>query len=205
MIVREGYPFIIVPLVVTAILFFTGYWIIALIFAAITAFMLLFFRDPHRAVVTDADLVVAPADGRVTKIAKLDPTDPASPTIVSIFLSVFNVHINRAPVAGKITNITYKKGSFVIATREDASQVNEQNALTIENDRVRVVCTQIAGVVARRIVCWKRAGDTVALGERFGMIKFSSRTDLVLPANVEITTEIGARVRGGVSIIGKVR
>ena len=205
MIVREGYPFIIVPLVVTIILFLTGYWLIAALFAIVTVFMLSFFRNPNRQIPLETDLIVSPADGKITRIAKLDPDDPASPTIVSIFLSVFNVHVNRAPVAGKITKIDYKAGRFVTAMRDDASQINEQNALTIENERVRVVCTQIAGILARRIVCWKRVGDSVNLGERFGMIKFSSRTDLVLPANVQIETELGARVRGGISIIGRVR
>lgn len=165
--------------------------------------MAYFFRDPRRTAPIDSRIVVAPADGRVTRIEKINPQDAQSPLVVSIFLSVFDVHINRAPIAGEITDVTYVKGRFVIATRDDASIVNEQNAVTIKGELMTVVCKQIAGVLARRIVCWKRAGDTVALGERFGLIKFSSRTDLVLPAEVSVVVNIGDKVRGGVSIIGK--
>jgi phosphatidylserine decarboxylase len=113
------------------------------------------------------------------------------------------VHINRAPVAGKITDVTYTRGKFLMATNERASLLNEQNALTIQGEKVTLVCKQIAGVLARRIVCWKRAGDEVALGERIGLIKFSSRTDLVLPAGVEVLVRVGMRVRGGATIIGR--
>ncbi len=192
------------PLILAIILLATGYWALAAILGFIAAFMAFFFRDPRRTMPTDTSLVVAPADGRVTRVERLDPDDAQSPTIVSIFLSVFDVHINRAPIAGEVTNVSYTKGRFVIATRADASLVNEQNALTISNERVTVVCRQIAGVLARRIVCWKKAGDRVALGERFGLIKFSSRTDLVLPPEVDVAVRVGERVRGGVSIIGRV-
>jgi phosphatidylserine decarboxylase len=148
--------------------------------------------------------VVSPADGRITRIEKLSPEDPQSPTVVSIFLSPFDVHINRSPIAGEVTNVAYTKGRFMIATRDEASLVNEQNALTIRGEKMTVVCKQIAGVVARRIVCWKRPGDTLGLGERFGLIKFSSRTDLVLPPEVEVLQSVGAKVRGGVSVVGRI-
>lgn len=104
-----------------------------------------------------------------------------------------------------MTDLTYTKGSFVIATRDEASLVNEQNSLTIRGPRVTVVCKQIAGVLARRIVCWSKPGDKLALGERFGLIKFSSRTDLILPAEIEVTAQVGDRVRGGVTIVGRLR
>ncbi len=195
----------LVPLILAIILLATGYWTLAAILGLLAAFMAFFFRDPRRTMPTDTSLVVAPADGRVTRVERLDPEDAQSPTVVSIFLSVFDVHINRAPIAGEITNVSYTKGRFVIATRADASIVNEQNALTISNERITVVCKQIAGVLARRIVCWKKAGDSLALGERFGLIKFSSRTDLVLPPEVEVAVRTGERVRGGVSVIGRVR
>src|SRR3989442_889746 len=116
----------------------------------------------------------------------------------------FDVHVNRAPIAGKITDISYSKGKFLMATNERASLVNEQNALTIEGEKVNVVCKQIAGILARRIVCWKHKDDRVALGERIGMIKFSSRTDLILPGNVKVIAVKGAKVRGGTSIIGRI-
>lgn len=201
--VRDGLPFVLIPLALALILLAVGLWQLTLVLVALALFMGFFFRDPRREIPLEANLVVAPADGRITRIAKLDPQDTNSPTIVSIFLSVFDVHINRAPIAGTISDVTYTKGRFVIATRNDASLINEQNSLTIRGERMTVVCKQIAGVLARRIVCWKHSGDTVALGEKFGLIKFSSRTDIVLPPEVRIAVEVGGRVRGGVTIIGK--
>ena len=167
--------------------------------------MAFFFRDPRRSSPTDSTLVVAPADGRVTRVKPLEDRSDGSAKVVSIFLSPLDVHINRAPIAGKITNISYTRGKFLMATNENASLVNEQNALTIEGEQVTVVCKQIAGILARRIVCWKRVGEEVTLGERFGLIKFSSRTDLLLPANVEIMVAEGDRVKGGTTIIGRIR
>jgi phosphatidylserine decarboxylase len=201
-IVREGYPFILVPLIVAVVTVVLGLWYVGLLFLIVTAFMAYFFRDPHRVPPDDPKLVVAPADGRVTRI-KPATDEPDSGTVVSIFLSPLDVHINRSPIAGKITNTVYTRGKFLMATNEMASLVNEQNALTIQGE-ITVVCKQIAGILARRVVCWKQAGDTLALGERFGMIKFSSRTDLVLPANVKITVTEGARVRGGTTVIGRI-
>jgi phosphatidylserine decarboxylase len=148
---------------------------------------------------------VAPADGKVTVVKPIHAGNPDSPQLVSIFLSPLDVHINRAPIAGTITNITYTEGKFLMATNQNASLVNEQNVLTIEGEFITVVCKQIAGILARRIVCWKTAGEKVALGERFGMIKFGSRTDVVLPATVEVLVKQGVRVKGGTSVIGRVR
>lgn len=202
---RDGIIYVILPVIALVIAAVSGYWYVAVGFALVAAFMAFFFRDPRRAAPSDADIIVSPADGRVTRVERLAPDDPQSGTIVSIFLSVFDVHINRAPVAGEITDVTYTRGRFVIATRADASLVNEQNALTIRNERVTIICKQIAGVLARRIVCWKRAGDSLKLGERFGLIKFSSRTDLILPSSVEVEVEVGDRVKGGLTIIGRVR
>lgn len=204
--VRDGLPYVLGPLLAALLAGASGYWLIALGAVLLAAFMAYFFRNPRRTAPAEAEgIVVAPADGRVTRVERLDPTHAQSPMVVSIFLSVFDVHVNRAPIAGMITDMTYTKGRFVIATREDASVVNEQNALTIRGEHITVVCKQIAGVLARRIVCWKRRGDPVTLGERFGLIKFSSRTDLVLPPEVEVAVRVGERVRGGVSVIGRVR
>lgn len=202
---RDGIPFVLVPAVLAILALAFGYWYVALPLLLLAAFMAYFFRNPGRSTPADESLVVSPADGRVTRVARLDSDDAQSPTVVSIFLSVFDVHVNRAPIAGEITDVTYTRGRFVIATREDASLVNEQNSLTIRGARMTVVCRQIAGVLARRIVCWKSAGDKLSLGERFGLIKFSSRTDLVLPPEVEVSTRVGEKVRGGVSIIGRLR
>ena len=203
--IKDGLPFVLIPLAAALAAFALGYWYVGLPLALVALFMAYFFRDPRRDAPSDAGLVVSPADGRVTRVAALDQNDAQSPTVVSIFLSVFDVHINRAPIAGEITDVTYTKGRFLIATREDASLVNEQNSLTIRGPLLTVVCKQIAGVLARRIVCWKRAGDNLALGERFGLIKFSSRTDLILPAEIEVTTQVGEKVRGGLSVVGRLR
>ncbi len=203
--IRDGIPFVFIPLAAALLAAVTGYWYVAVPLFLLALFMAYFFRDPERVSPTDQDMVLAPADGRVTRVAPAMPDDPKSPQVVSIFLSPFDVHINRAPIAGEILDVAYTKGRFLIATREEASVVNEQNALTIRGDRMTVVCKQIAGVLARRIVCWKQKGERVNLGERFGLIKFSSRTDLVLPPEVEISVRIGDRVRGGVTVIGRLR
>jgi len=182
-----------------------GFWTLGIVFAMLAAFMAFFFRDPKRETPTEADVVVAPADGLVTRVQPIQEGNDRSATLVSIFLSPLDVHINRAPISGKITNVSYTHGKFLMATDERASLVNEQNALTIQGEKITVVCKQIAGILARRIVCWKRAGERVALGERFGMIKFSSRTDILLPESVEVLVTKGQRVQGGTTIIGRMR
>ncbi|MEP6743851.1 MAG: phosphatidylserine decarboxylase family protein [bacterium] len=204
-IAREGIIYILVPAVVALLLMLFGFWLAAIPLAIVTAFMAFFFRDPKRQPPEDSRLVVAPADGRVTRVKQIEEGDSHAATLVSIFLSPLDVHINRAPIAGEITNIAYTRGKFLMATDENASLVNEQNALTIQGEKIAVVCKQIAGILARRIVCWKRAGERVSLGERFGLIKFSSRTDILLPSQVEVLVSEGARVRGGVTIIGRIR
>jgi len=198
-ITKEGFPYIIVPLLLTVAAGALGYWYVAAFLLLITLFMAFFFRDPQRIPPSDPDVVVSPADGKVTRI-ELQPQG----SIISIFLSPLDVHINRSPIPGKIIDVLYSPGKFLIATSERASLVNEQNALTIQGDRVTVVCKQIAGILARRIVCWKRKGDNLSLGERFGMIKFSSRTDLLLPGNVTVTVKKGERVRGGTTVVGRI-
>ena len=205
MFVRDAIPWVLIPVLAALALLWLGFWWLSVPLLLVAAFMAYFFRDPRRAAPAGADVVVSPADGRVTRVEKVSPEAPDSATVVSIFLSPFDVHINRSPIAGRITSVNYTKGRFMIATRDEASLVNEQNSLTIRGERITVTCKQIAGVLARRIVCWKRAGDTLELGERFGLIKFGSRTDLTLPAEVEVLVEVGARVLGGVSLIGRIR
>ena len=192
------------PAVLAIALFVLGWWPLGVVFAVLSGFMAFFFRDPRRQSPTDPNVVVAPADGRVTRVRPVE-ADEGSATVISIFLSPFDVHINRAPISGEITNVSYTSGKFLMATDEKSSLVNEQNALTIKGEKITVVCKQIAGILARRIVCWKRAGERVALGERFGLIKFSSRTDVLLPASVEVLVAEGARVQGGTTIIGRIR
>lgn len=200
---REGLPYILIPVVLAIGLLAFKLWPIALILIALAGFMAFFFRDPRRTAPTEAGVIVAPADGRITRICALAEGDENSPTVISIFLSPLDVHINRAPIAGTITSVTYTQGRFLMATKEEASLVNEQNALTIRSEELTVVCKQIAGILARRIVCWKSAGDSLALGERFGLIKFSSRTDLILPPQVKIEAREGMRVKGGATILGR--
>jgi phosphatidylserine decarboxylase len=204
-IAREGIIYILVPAAVTVLLLLLGLSLAAIPFAIVTAFMAFFFRDPRREPPDDPRLVVAPADGRVTRVKQIEEGNQQSATVVSIFLSPLDVHINRAPIAGEITNVAYTRGKFLMATNQNASLVNEQNALTIRGEEITVVCKQIAGILARRIICWKHAGERVSLGERFGLIKFSSRTDILLPPQVEVLVHEGARVRGGVTIIGRIR
>ena len=204
MFVRDAIPWVLVPLAAAVAASVFGWWWLAVPVALLAAFMAYFFRDPQRVAPADAGLVVSPADGRVTRIEKADAADANSATVVSIFLSPFDVHINRAPIAGEVVEVKYREGRFMIATRDEASLVNEQNSLTIRGESITVTCTQIAGVLARRIVCWKRAGDKLALGERFGLIKFGSRTDLLMPREVLVSVKVGERVRGGISIIGRI-
>ena len=202
-IVREGIPYIVVPLVLSVAATAFGLWYVGLLFFLIALFMAYFFRDPRRVPPSDPDVVVSPADGRVTRIES-PATEANAPTLISIFLSPLDVHINRSPIRGKIVDVVYSPGKFVMATKEEASLVNEQNALTIQGEKITVVCKQIAGILARRVICWKGKGDQLKLGERFGMIKFSSRTDILLPANVKVTVAEGDRVRGGITVIGRI-
>ena len=204
-IAREGIVYVLVPLLLAALALALGYWPIAIPFLFVAGFMLYFFRDPERQAPTEADVVVAPADGRVTRVRALAPESENSATLISIFLSPLDVHINRSPIAGKVTDVSYIKGKFLMATDERASLINEQNVLTIAGDNVSIVCKQIAGILARRIVCWKHKSDSVALGERIGLIKFSSRTDVVLPANVKVEVAEGMKVKGGTTIIGRIQ
>jgi phosphatidylserine decarboxylase len=196
----------LVPAALVVVALLLGFWPLALLLGILAAFMAFFFRDPERQPPSDPNVIVAPADGRVTRVRQVaEKSNEVSANVVSIFLSPLDVHINRAPIAGEITNVAYTRGKFLMATNENASLVNEQNALTIKGERVTIVCKQIAGILARRIVCWKQPGERLALGERFGLIKFSSRTDVLLPADVEVVIAEGARVKGGTTIIGRIR
>lgn len=202
---KEGYPFIFGCLLFASIFgglyFYTGnilFMPLMSLFALLAAFMAYFFRDPERNIPEDADIIVSAADGRVTRIEERE-----NGNFVSVFLSPLDVHINRAPIAGKIIQVDYIKGKKNPATSDAASLVNERNSLTIQGEKMKVVCTQIAGIVARRIVCWNKTGDDLELGQKFGLIKFSSRTDLLMPKNAKILVKPGDRVVGGETIIAK--
>jgi len=194
--VRDGIPYVVVPLVLAVVPVLLGYWLLAIPFVLIAAFMAYFFRDPHRSIPTEPGIVVAPADGLVTIVRLADGLEhPES----------LDVHINRSPIGGVITEIAYKKGKYLMATKAESRLLNEQNSLIIQGDGLTVRCTQIAGILARLIVCWKQRGERVKCGERFGMIKFSSRTDVLMPPNVDVVVHEGMRVRGGVTIVGRVQ
>lgn len=196
--VKEGLPFIIVPLLLAVVCAIFNYWIIAALFVALALFMMYFFRDPQRTIPTEADIIVSAADGKVTRIEDRDDGK-----FVSVFLSPVDVHINRAPIAGKVIKVELFQGKKAPATSNEASEKNERNAMTIQGEKMTVVCTQIVGILARRIVCWSKTGDNLELGEKYGLIKFGSRTDLMMPKNVEILVKVGDRVVGGETIIAK--
>ncbi len=162
----------------------------------LAGFCLYFFRDPDRTP-PPGDVLVAPADGKVVAIRQIAPGE----TRVSIFLNIFNVHVNRTPLPGKITDIVYQKGKFLVASDEAASVENEQNTLTLEGQGSRVVCRQIAGLIARRIVCYKHAGDSLAAGERIGYIKFGSRVDVIFGAEWNSAVKVGDKVAAGTTIL----
>ena len=196
--VKEGLPFVIIPLLIAVFLAVFAGWIFAVSFVALALFMAFFFRDPQRAVPDEADVIISAADGKVTRIEERE-----NGKFVSVFLSPTDVHINRAPIAGKVIKIEMFRGKKAPATRNAASQTNERNAVTIEGEKMTVVCTQIVGILARRIVCWSKVDDNLKLGEKFGLIKFGSRTDLLMPKNVEIAVKIGDKVVGGETIIAR--
>ena len=198
--VKEAIPFILIPLAIAAIFAIFQIWIGVAVFVLLAVFMAYFFRNPNRAIPGEADIVLSAADGRVTRVE-----DRENGKLVSVFLSPVDVHINRSPISGKVVKIEYFRGKKKPATSGAASEINERNALTIEGEKMTVVCTQIAGILARRIVCWKKEGDNLEIGERFGLIKFGSRTDLLMPQTVEILVKIGDKVRGGETIIAKLK
>jgi phosphatidylserine decarboxylase len=165
-------------------------------FFLLAAFCLYFFRDPDREVPA-GPVAVSPADGKIVAVIP----DSGNTTRISIFLNIFDVHVNRSPIAGRVSKINYQKGEFLVASKEQASAQNEQNVVTIDGDGTQVVFKQIAGLIARRIVFRKKIGDTVAAGERVGLIKFGSRVDVILGPEWQITAAPGLRVKGGASIL----
>lgn len=167
-------------------------------FYLLAAFCLYFFRDPER-VPPEGDLIIAPADGKVVGVKQIGPEE----TRVSIFLNIFNVHVNRTPIPGKITGVAYQSGKFLVASHEAASVENEQNTLVVENGSTRVICRQIAGLIARRIVCYKKAGDTVRPAERIGYIKFGSRVDVLYGPEWRTRVKQGDRVAAGTSVLAE--
>jgi phosphatidylserine decarboxylase len=200
--VKDGYKFAAPPLLVGIVGVVLHWNWLGGVLIFLGLFVMFFFRDPERTPPPDQDTIVSPADGRIMEV--VDESRDAKPgRRISVFLSIFDVHVNRSPVAGRITAIEYRTGKFYGAMRGRASAENEQNAFYVQSDRGEVVFKQIAGWVARRIVCWKSVGDSVIRGERVGMIRFGSRMDIWLPEGVEILVRPGQHVAGGTSVLAR--
>jgi phosphatidylserine decarboxylase len=202
--VRDGY-FYAVPLIAAALLL--G-WLTSPLWAIIPCllafFFLWFFRDPERAIPQDAGAVVSPGDGKVTDVSTVIAGNEKQMRI-SIFLSVFNVHVNRSPITGVIREVRYQRGKFLDARSKDCAELNEQNVVTVEGDGHRVVFKQIAGLLARRIVFYPKVGDRLERGQRVGLIKFGSRVDVVLDASARVSVKIGDVVKGGATVLAYVQ
>jgi len=203
-VASEGWPFIIPLAIVTALLLFFGWKNTAAAALVLTLFVLFFFRDPERTLPEGKDLVVSPADGKVIVIKDIyEPTYLKQDVKqISIFLSVFNVHVNRSPVSGTVEVVKYNPGKFHVASVDKASLDNEQTAMVIATGKDRVLVKQIAGLIARRIICYAKPGDAIKSGERYGLIRFGSRVDIFLPKTAEIRVKLGDRVKGSRDIIG---
>jgi len=204
---REGYPFIAAFAAATL---FLGYFssILFWIGLILTAWCIYFYRDPERVTPVDDRLVVSPADGVISAVGPAVPPSElglgsGEMTRISVFMNVFSCHINRAPVRGRITRIEHKPGKFLNAELDKASAENERNGLVIDSPNGTIVAVQIAGLVARRIVCWAEAGGSIAIGERFGLIRFGSRVDVFLPSNAVPRVAVGQTAVGGETVLAE--
>ncbi len=206
-IIREGYYFAGVALLVALFLYFAINPYAAIIPAVLACYCLYFFRNPKRKIPADESLIVSPADGTVQDVVHIDEDDfihsPCNKII--IFLSVFDVHVNRSPIAGEIKVQKYICGRFRPAYKDSVGFENERHLIGIENDKLRVTVTQIAGILARRIVSYVTLEDTLEKGELYGLIRFGSCTEIVMPDNVEVLVKKGQKVRGGETIVGKIK
>jgi len=203
--VRDGIYYVLAFVAVAVLLgWFTGIWALALIPLLLAAFFGWFFRDPERTIPQTPGAIVSPGDGKVTDIVAVDVNGEAR-TRISIFLNVFNVHVNRSPIAGVIRNVEYRKGKFGNAMGSVSAEANEQNIVTMEGEGHTVIFKQIAGLLARRIVFSKKVGDMLARGERVGLIKFGSRVDVIFTSASEVSVKSGDDVAGGSTILAVVR
>jgi phosphatidylserine decarboxylase len=199
--VRDGYIYGLSLLAVAVLLVWaTGAWAWGIVPVLLAAFFLWFFRDPRRAIPAGPGLIVSPGDGKVTETVTISTPDGPRQRI-SIFLSVFNVHVNRSPIGGVLTRVHYQKGEYLNAMNPASADRNEQNAVTVRGEGIEVTFKQIAGLLARRIVFNLAEGDTVERGQRVGLIKFGSRVDVVLPADAEIRVKVGQTVQGGATVL----
>jgi phosphatidylserine decarboxylase len=200
--VKDAYKFAVPPLVAGAVCLIPGWRWPAAILIFLGCFIFYFFRDPERTIPSEPGTVVSPADGRVVQIVD-ELLDAVMGHRISIFLSIWNVHVQRAPVAGRIANVVYRPGRFYGAFRSAASVENEQNIIYMQAPTGTLVFKQIAGAIARRVICWKHEGEMVSLGERVGLIRFGSRVDVWLPLEAEVQVRRGQTVKGGESILAK--
>jgi phosphatidylserine decarboxylase len=200
--VKEGYYFGVPPLALGGVCFFLHWYVTAAVLVFLALFVFSFFRDPERVIPSEPGAVVSPGDGRVVVVT--DEENAGRPgKRISIFLAVWNVHVNRSPAAGTITKLDYRPGKFLAAMRERASLENEQNVFTLSTDTGELVFKQIAGWIARRVVSWKKQGDKVARGERIGLVRFGSRVDVWVPKEAEILVKLGENVKGGASVLAR--
>jgi phosphatidylserine decarboxylase len=205
-VAKAGYPFILVAAFSTAVLALLGLTTLTLIGLVVTFCICGFFRDPDRVIPVAKGAVVSPADGKVIAASVVDnsPLFNGEAMKISIFMSVFNVHVNRMPYSGRVKEIDYYPGKFFSANLDKASQQNEHNAVTIEMENGKPFCVvQIAGLIARRIICHLQPGDQVLRGQRFGLICFGSRLDVYLPTDIKLKSAVGDKVKAGTSILGE--
>lgn len=203
---KEGIPFIAVPASVTLLTALLGWYFVAFLGGIATLFSAWFFRNPARVIPQDPNLIVAPGDGKVIAIEEeFEPRYLKERSLrVTIFLNVFDVHINRLPCDGMVENVQYQPGLFMVASKPEATFMNEQNALMIKtSDGIKVLCVQVAGLIARRIVCWIAPLERAVRGERYGLIRFGSRMDTFLPLGTTLRVAVGQRVKGGETILGE--
>jgi phosphatidylserine decarboxylase len=205
-IAKQGYPFIAIGLFGVALFFFLGFMVGWVLFVLLSLFVISFFRDPERQSLAEAKAVLSPADGRVLLIEEKEMTPFSTGQVIkiSVFMSVFNCHVNRIPRGGSIEKIVYRAGKFFSANQDRASTQNEQNALLLRTpEGLEISIVQVAGLIARRIVCWVKPGSTMKRGERFGLIRFGSRVDIFLPISTRIRIQRGDKVKAGLTIIGE--
>ena len=202
MIAKEGFPFVFGALAVFIILIVFPVKFLIFLSLLFGVFCLWFFRDPERSIPPFSDIMVSPADGKVVEVYETE-YEGRTVTKISIFMNVFNVHVNRMPIAGKIKSVTHKEGKFLSADKPEASYENEQNIIDIESSYGDVTVKQVAGLIARRTVCNAKVGDELPIGERFGMIKFSSRLEVFVSKGFDISVKNGDIVKAGETVLGK--
>jgi phosphatidylserine decarboxylase len=205
-IAGEGFPFILPLAIATLLAFLAGFRGISILLLLMTLFVVWFFRNPQRKTPEKAGLVISPADGRVIRIEETTSEELPGRTFqkISIFMNVFNVHVNRIPCSGEVRFIRYRKGKFLSADLDKASALNERNTVLLQTaDGREIITVQIAGLIARRIVCWLKEGMQVRSGERFGLIRFGSRVEVFLPSSSILLVKVGEKVRAGETPIGE--